>query len=122
MKKIDLLSVSFVLLVLIVAYLSLQPKDGPIKIEVNDKIGHFMAYFALMMNGELIFQNKYYTAAGVLLFSLLLETLQNYIPGRVFSHLDLLANGSGALFGILFLSIFGSKIQEVFRKLKISTH
>jgi len=108
-------------LVLVISFLSLQPKDGPIEIEINDKLGHFLAYSALTLNAGLVFSKRAWVGVLIFGYSLMLESLQNFIPGRIFSIYDLIANTAGVLFGTTILAIFGSTILRICIKLKLTS-
>ena len=120
-NRIDPISIGLILLVLVISFLSLQPKDGPIEIEINDKLGHFLAYSALTLNAGLVFSKRAWVGVLIFGYSLLLESLQNFIPGRVFSIYDLIANTGGVLFGTTILAIFGSTILRICIKLKLTS-
>lgn len=120
-NRIDLLSIGLILLILIISFLSLQPKDGPIEIEINDKLGHFLAYSALTLNAGLVFSKRAWVGVLIFGYSLMLESLQNFIPGRIFSIYDLIANTAGVLFGTTILAIFGSTILRICIKLKLTS-
>jgi VanZ family protein len=119
---IKTLRFSFWVLVAIVVYLSLKPKSAPQLIEVNDKLGHTLAYFALMSNGLLAFpsRDKKWLAVLIFLLGLVIEILQGFIPGRFSSFYDLLANGTGIIIGWLFVLIFGKTILSLLRKIKLT--
>lgn len=107
-----MLRVSFFLLLVIVTYLSLRSRVQGIDIQVNDKVGHALAYFALMTNGGLAFGKKrtLLLAIGLFLFGLLIEFLQSLVPGRTSSFFDLVANSGGIVIGLSILFIFGESI------------
>ena len=116
-----MLKVSFWLLVLVVVFLSLKPESSVQLIEVNDKIGHALAYSALMANALLAFPSKDKKHLGILLLLMgsLIEILQGFIPGRFSSFYDLLANSLGIMIGWLFVLIFGKTILNLFNKIKL---
>ena len=100
-----------------IAYLSLKPSVQ--LVEVNDKVGHFIAYFTLMFLMGLGFWNKKseLLIAFVLsaIYGALMEIGQYFVPGRSFSFLDMLANASGALLATGFLLLFGKNIIHLLR-------
>ena len=113
----SILKIASVFIGLAIAYLSLRPT---IHIgEVNDKVGHFIAYFTLMFVMGLGFWKKkkellmaFVTSA---IYGVLMEIGQYFVPGRSFSFLDMLANASGALLAIGFLLLFGKNIIHLLR-------
>ena len=117
-----MLRFSFWILLAIVVYLSLKPKSAPHLIEVNDKIGHALAYSVLMANALLAFPSKDKKWLGFLLLLMgsFIEIIQGLIPGRFSSFNDLLANALGIMIGWLFVLIFGKTILNLFNKIKLT--
>lgn len=107
-----LLNVSTIIVAGAIAYLSLRPSVQ--MAEVNDKVGHFIAYFVLMLNiGLATWKRKrevllalYFTVG----YGVLMEFGQYFVPGRDFSLLDMFANAAGAVLGAGLLLLFGRKI------------
>ncbi len=114
----------FYLLILLVAFLSLKPRIQGLDIQVNDKFGHGLAYFVLMVNGFLAFGKKkeVLLILFLVLFGALMEILQGLTPNREASFLDLLANAIGICLGWLFVRIFEKWIVRLLQKLKIPTY
>lgn len=87
--------------------------------EVNDKVGHFIAYFTLMFIMGLAFWKRKKELLTVFFISaaygVLMEIGQYFVPGRSFSFLDMLANASGALLATGFLLLFGKNIIHLLR-------
>lgn len=70
----------------------------------NDKLMHFLAYGVLaLMIGHLVKANAafFLSLAVLLLASLLIEILQNFVPGRKFCWFDMMANAAGILMAAL---------------------
>lgn len=101
-----------VIVALAIAYLSLRPTANIG--QINDKLGHFIAYFVLMfITGLAFWRGKSEVIAGLIFaagYGMLMEVGQHFVPGRTFSILDMLANASGALLAGGFLLLFGKKI------------
>ena len=100
-----------------IAYLSLRPSVQ--LVEVNDKVGHFIAYFTLMFLMGLGFWKKKKELLRALVISavygVFMEVGQYFVPGRSFSFLDMLSNASGALLATGFLLLFGKNIIHLLR-------
>lgn len=113
-KQTFMLRISFYFLLVVVTYLSLRSRIHGIDIQVNDKVGHSLAYLALMVNGGLAFGKHRFTwlAIGLFLYGLLIEILQGLVPGRTSSFFDLVANSSGIAIGLAILLIFGRSIMN----------
>ncbi len=106
------LQLFLMLLLIFVAWAALTPVYEPKPQLINDKLAHLLAYFALAMTTDHAFAT---TPFSLKKFSLLfiygigLEVLQQYVPGRDFSLLDMLANASGLL---IYLLIMKSLVQR----------
>lgn len=118
----------FVVNIALIAYLSLSPSTG---VSVgNDKVGHFIAYAVLMLNGGFIaliarqaphrLKRKLWFYLGFsVAFGMFMEVGQSYVPGRDTSFYDLLANIFGALFGFLLTNIYGNRVLNFLKSTKI---
>lgn len=99
-----LLKISLLLILGGIAYLSLTPTET--LVVGSDKLGHFIAYSALMANvGFLVLPNKDKLLQGMILcvlYGVIIEIIQYYIPGRVMSGWDVVANTIGVVTGALF--------------------
>lgn len=104
-----------------ITYLSISPTDT-ITIG-NDKLSHIIAYLFLMINVGLIYfpVRKHFFIATILafLYSILMECLQYYVPGRYMSFYDGLANLSGILLGVIATIYFYRPITKMLEKTKI---
>jgi VanZ family protein len=103
-------TVIFVSYAVVVAILSLQPGDGS-SIGPYDKVAHLVTYgifAALAHRMNLSARHYVYVCIGIVAYSGLLEVAQSFVPGREMSVLDLLANASGVLVGVL----LGDKFLE----------
>ena len=104
------LYVCCIVIVVAITVLSLlPPKSGP-EIE-NDKLCHFMAYFALTFNLMLLSKKKqqdYLFLIFGFLYGLLMEFLQSFVPGRDSSVHDMLANALGVVAG--YITVLGVRV------------
>jgi len=92
----------FALGVVTVAVLSLLPQDVMPKVELSDKVGHFIAYAAIAAAGLLGWRTA---AAPVAIASILLggalEIAQMFVPGRSAELLDFVVDAGGVAAGML---------------------
>ena len=82
----------------LIAGLATTELPGPLIVEVNDKLNHLAAFFALALLSDFAFRGSGFGPAKflpLLGYGLLLETLQHIIPYRDFSLLDLAADALG---------------------------
>jgi len=98
------------------------PIDQLPSIGISDKINHFLAFFilAILLNLTITFQRKNYflfdhslilTFTVCVLYGAFDEIHQMWIPGRYSELLDWLADGIGALAGVLFLNFLMNKFD-----------
>ena len=114
-----LLKISLVFVVVGIAYLSLTPTETIVV--GNDKISHFIAYSVLMVNvGLLTYFNRKKFIIGIILsilFGVVIEIIQHFVPGRVMSSGDVVANTLGVFIGVLFTIIL-HKTVPFLKKMK----
>jgi len=84
-------------MIITIIVLSLTPPQPVMQIiEHADKIGHFIAYFAVMAwFAQIYHTNRFYSVLGLILLGLGIEILQGMTSNRHFSWLDLLTNFIG---------------------------
>ena len=115
------LKITLVILILAIAYLSLTPSET--LIVGNDKISHFIAYSVLTFNiGLLVIPSRRHLFVGMLaalVFGILIECIQQYIPGRFRSIEDVYANAIGVALGGLLTLVFGKSLLLLLRKMRI---
>lgn len=116
-----ILRISLLIVVAAITYLSITPTDT-ITIG-NDKLSHVIAYFILMLNLGLIYysEKKTFILATVLafLYSVLMECLQYFVPGRYMSLYDGIANLAGISLGVIAIIYFYRPITKMLEKTKI---
>ena len=116
-----ILKISLLLVLLVIAYMSLTPT---VSISIgNDKVGHLLAYTALMTNvGLLTLKRKFLFRLGIgcsFIYGVLMEIGQCFVPGRTFSIYDILANAGGVIIGLIFTVLFGSSILKLLKAVRI---
>lgn len=87
----------------------------------NDKLGHFLAYGSLAFWTLLSFYKRTFSNSPILIllvvmYGLLMELGQLFVPGRTFSWLDLLANTLGAVLGFILFRILRKWVLKVLKK------
>jgi len=106
-----LLRISLAAVIIGITYLSLTPTTS---VSVgNDKVGHLIAYAVLMTNLGLFFIDKKIWVAIVLalFYGAFMEFGQYFVPGRMVSMYDMLANAGGVLIGWGIVVLFGRKMK-----------
>ena len=118
MSKINYYKFIFYFCIFIIVLLSVYPGNiyYPAKIyggdEVlaeSDKSNHYISYFILTIMGFLSYPNSnlfWKLSISLLLLGSFLEILQIWIPNRSFEFLDMLANTSGVVIGLVIIKIF----------------
>lgn len=109
----------FFLLSLLVLSLvfSLSPVSGSDPFMINDKLIHFLSYFALMMALDFSFLSGRYLVVKIILilsYSIAIEIAQSFIPGRAMSAYDVLANATGVMAFIFILPLI--KTQKFYQQ------
>ena len=92
----------FFLLSLLLASLvfSLSPVSAGEPIILNDKVVHFLSYFALMLALDFSCMSGRYLLVKIILilsYSIAIEFAQSFIPSRDMSAYDVLANALGVM-------------------------
>ena len=94
----------FLLLLALYIYLGVISIPRDVLANNKDLLAHAIGYFILIITGFLAYSPRIawqFLIIGLLLFSLLIECIQYFLPWRSFSWLDMLANGSGLLLGLI---------------------
>jgi VanZ family protein len=84
-----------------VAFVSLRPMNGG-SIEHWDKLGHFTLYGVFALLGYQLFKHlRHYYAlcTGIVIYGGLMEVAQSFMPGRMMSAYDFIANAVGVIIG-----------------------
>jgi VanZ family protein len=87
---------------LAIVWLSLTPAPPRIDIEQGDKLGHFLAYGALMFWFGMLYRGKaarWGYAIGFVAMGVGLEIIQGLLGYRTYDEFDMLANTIGVLLG-----------------------
>lgn len=102
---------SFSVILTVITLLSLLPPKSTINLANQDKISHYIAYFILTINALLITQDRKQMVSIflIILYGIIIECLQSFVPGRFPSYNDVIANLLGTLSGLVIILI-GSKI------------
>ena len=96
-------SLVLVFYAVLVAFSSLRPMSGA-TIEPWDKVLHFVVYAVFAVLGYQVIKEGrryFYVCLGIIVYGALIEVAQSYMPGRVMSGYDFLANTVGVVFGAL---------------------
>ena len=89
----------FILALAVNTYLT-TTQLSPSLAQVNDKLGHVLAYFSLALLADGAFLSKsfnWHKWLPLMLYGLAIELIQSQIPYRQFSVMDLIANGGGLI-------------------------
>lgn len=93
-----LFRLAFTLYALLVLWASIHPGGGPQPIEHFDKIMHFLFYalFTVIAAGCSRKRVTFlYLSLFILVYGALMEVCQSFLPSRMMSLADILANSSG---------------------------
>jgi VanZ family protein len=98
----------------LLTYASLRPA-GTGSIEPWDKLAHLIAYAVFALLGRFVVEQKsayVRLCCSIVLYGGAMEYLQSFMPGRVMSLGDLVANTLGVLAAALLLKNFTGKDQS----------
>lgn len=98
--------IAFVFYALLVLWASLRTGGGPQPIENFDKIMHFVFYgfFTVIAAGCTNQKKSFIQLAGIIAcYGVLMEFFQSFIPTRLMSLADIVANTSGVIIVLLFV-------------------
>ncbi len=110
----------WILLLATVVALSLLPAGFPglravAALPAGDKLLHFLAYAILAGILPWVESRSAAACTGLVGLSLLLELLQQLVPGRSCDPLDALANATGALCGLLAAAFLNASLRRLRR-------
>ncbi len=103
---------AFAACVVVVSVLSLTPSDALPAIDVWDKLQHVLAYLVLAVTGAVALPGRRllpWLAVGLLILGCVLEATQAFVPGRVASVDDTVANAIGVGLGLVIARFAGSR-------------
>lgn len=93
-----------ILSIVIILIVTLTPGNGKFAGNYLDKVAHFLIFFNLGIQISSCFKNRtnliFAIMAGIA-FGVLTEVIQQFIPGRNFEVLDILADSLGVILGVL---------------------
>ena len=102
----------FLTILISIGVLSLLPPEE-VELGDSDKLSHCIAYLVLMVSfgywkGD--FQDTWRRIFVIISYGVLLEFLQGFVPGRVPSLYDGIANSIGVLIGVGILWVYTNKL------------
>ncbi len=107
----------FVLYTLAIIIASLLPADPKAQVISWDKLAHFLAYFGMSLLAYLTFRTRngrILAISFVIAIGLVIEWVQGFVPGRVTSWNDALANGLGVLIGTAVFYLFQTQLLKLY--------
>jgi len=105
----------FWVLLLACLALSLMPQPPGVFELASDKLWHALAYLVLYLSCQIAYHGQIRQSIRFTLllgFSLLLEILQDVLPYREFSLLDLVANAAGLFLGMVVCWLWQAKNSQ----------
>jgi VanZ family protein len=106
----------FWIFILVTIFLSLN-SNPPDALEIfSDKIIHSIGYLLLILSCDFAYSPSKRLAVKFFLllnFSIIIEILQHFIPHRQFSTLDIIANLTGLVWGLLVIVYLKKRVGKV---------
>lgn len=92
---------------IVISVLAFTPLELPAVVSLNDKISHALAFLSLAFLSDYSFPNQRYRriAMACMLYGISIELIQIFIPNRLFSLADIVADGVGLAIYPLFWPI-----------------
>jgi VanZ family protein len=106
--SIIIFRIMFIVSLLLIAYLTTTELEHPVMTSVNDKLGHVPAFIYLAFLVDYSFPASRFGLLKILpllAYGLFIEVIQHYLPHRMFSFLDMLADGVGVVIYALFIPL-----------------
>jgi VanZ family protein len=100
--------VMLIVSLLLITYFLTTELKHPIMTSVNDKLGHILAFIYLAFLVDYSFPASRFGLLKILpllAYGLFIEVVQHYLPHRMFSILDILADSAGIVIYILFVPV-----------------
>jgi len=100
--------VLLVLSLLLITYLVTTELNHPIMTSMNDKLGHILTFVILAFLLDYSFPANSFNLSKIfplLVYGMLIEVIQYFLPHRTFSLLDMLADCSGLVIYVLLIPI-----------------
>lgn len=88
------------LALIVISYLAFTPQNTPIVADLNDKLSHILAFAVLAFLADFSWPQSPWSltkAVPLLGYGLFIEAVQSFLPHRIFSMWDLVADALGLL-------------------------
>lgn len=113
---VSLFRVALVSCLIVVTALTVMPlHEFPPTENINDKLGHLLAFLALALVADYSFPDKDFLipkALPLLAYGIGIEIVQYFIPYRSFSVLDMVADAAGLAVYIIIIPVINRVIQR----------
>ncbi|NKB76419.1 MAG: hypothetical protein GKR96_05075 [Gammaproteobacteria bacterium] len=99
----EMMRISWLLLLGIIFWQAVTPGPADVTQVVNDKLGHFLVFFVMAVWGLVVWRStypEYKVVVFLVLFGIVIECVQYFVPMRSFSIPDWGADIVGVLFGL----------------------
>lgn len=119
-----LLQLQFALLIILFSWLGLTSTPGEMLTSANDLMLHFCGYIGGGISISLCWpQLRFWRRwLALLIYSLVIEIAQHFIPNRGFDVYDLAANGAGIATGIFLYWCFVAALEARVKAFFVASH
>jgi VanZ family protein len=103
---INIFRLTLVASLVVIVYLASAELEHPLMTSVNDKLGHVLAFIMLAFLMDFSFPVSSFNLSKIvplLGYGLLIEVIQYFLPHRMFSFLDMFADGGGLVIYAMFI-------------------
>ena len=107
-KTNNVLRLGWVVLVVVVFWQASSPTPHDVSGLINDKLGHFLVFAVLGVWAHLAWENRdhrKWLIGFLVLYGLLIECVQYFVPGRNFSIPDWIMDILGLIIAVLLIKL-----------------
>ena len=111
---INIFRISFIFCIVAILYLATTIREIEVVSNNWDKLNHIFAFILLYILLSVGYEKRVFiNVLFLLLYGILIEVIQYFIPNREFSILDIFADLVGIFIGYLFICIYKKIKQEL---------
>ena len=107
-KTSNILRLGWVVLLVVVFWQACSPTPHEVSGLINDKLGHFLVFAGLGVWAHLAWENRdhrKWLIGFLVLYGLLIECVQYFVPGRFFSIPDWFMDILGLIIAVLLIKL-----------------
>nr|MDA3898731.1 VanZ family protein [Desulfobacteraceae bacterium] len=118
-SKIFVFRISLTAAVTGILILATTPLEYPVVSGINDKLNHIFAFFVLSLLADFSFPGKKFFSSiflPLMVYGVAIETIQYFLPYRMFSLFDVAADALGIVLYWISLPLMKKSMNTIFHK------